>query len=182
MIRDLLGILNKDWARLVSFSNLKLSSEFKLKYILNYKFLPVILIRTAFFTSGKFCSIPSKLCLFILHLFYNIEYTTKCAIGPGLVLPHPNSIIIGAYKIGNNTTIFNEVTIGAKYPDPDFIPDFRPILKDNCNIFCGARVLGSIVLSDRCSVGANSVVLKDCDIDSVYAGIPARKVNSKILL
>ena len=177
MKSDLLYILKKDWERLVSFSNLNRSIELKFKYILNYKFLPVILIRIAFFTSGKFYSIPTKLCLFLLHFLYNIEYTTKCTIGPGLIVPHPNSIIIGACEIGNNATIFNEVTIGAKYPDPDFIPELRPILKDNCNIYCGARVLGSIILSDRCSVGANSVVLKNCDADSVYAGIPARKIK-----
>ncbi len=46
---------------------------------------------------------------------YGIFVGDHCKVGEGLKLPHPNGIVIGNYvKIGNNCTIFQQTTLGAK--------------------------------------------------------------------
>lgn len=90
------------------------------------------------------------------------------AIGAGLVLPHPNGVVIHhEAKIGVNCRLFQQVTIGTG-PKPGL-----PQIGDRVWVGAGAKILGGIVIGDDAIIGANAVVIADVPEGSVAAGIPA---------
>lgn len=100
-------------------------------------------------------------------------------IGPGLYLPHPVDVTIGAsVKIGRGATILNGVTIigieGAGLP----------LLGDNVTIYSGAKVIKPVRIGDNSVIGALSLCNKDVPSDSVMYGIPPNvtiKLNNRPL-
>lgn len=93
------------------------------------------------------------------------------AIGVGLCVPHPIGIVIGGNAtIGNDVTIFQNVTIGRKTLDSDCQID----IGSGSKLFAGAVILGPINLGKNCSVGANAVVLKNVAENETVYGIPAK--------
>lgn len=98
-------------------------------------------------------------------------YITTPRIGGGLFIQHGFSTFIAAESIGENCWINQQVTIGYK-------GNARPpIIGDDVTITCGAKVLGPITIGDRVVIGANAVVVKDLPSDSVWGGVPARRIR-----
>lgn len=111
-----------------------------------------------------------------------VEFRIREEIGCGLMIYHPHDIVIGTgCKIGNNVTIYNGVTLGARrQKDEDGKEDDNrryPTIEDNVVIFSGAKVLGPIVIGHDSIIGANSVVLDSFPPNSVIAGIPATAIK-----
>lgn len=109
----------------------------------------------------------------IKHHFWSVitgaEIDLRCQIGGGLLLPHPNGIVIHPDAIiGNNCLIFQQVTIGTNGKSP--IP---PIISDHVDIGAGAKILGDITIGYLAKIGANAVVTKDVPARSTAVGIPA---------
>ena len=76
--------------------------------------------------------------------------------------PHPSQTIIGSdVSVGHNATIH-----GAR-------------IDDNCLIGMGAVVLDNAHVPSGCIIAAGALVLSGAELepDSVYAGVPARKVK-----
>jgi len=90
-------------------------------------------------------------------------------IGGGLLLPHPNGIVIhhGA-RIGPNCLIFQQVTIGTRTGEI-----MLPVIGGRVDIGAGAKILGNVRIGDHASIGANAVVLKDVPAGKTAIGIPA---------
>ncbi len=90
---------------------------------------------------------------------------------------HPTGIVIGSkVKLGNNIKIWQNVTIGAKSFE-NWENQGYPQIGDNCIIYAGAVIIGDIKVGENCIIGANSVVLDDCEPNSIYVGIPAKKIK-----
>ena len=53
----------------------------------------------------------------------------------------------------------------------------HPTLMDNVVVGSGAQILGPVVVSKNAKIGANAVVTKDVDENSVMVGIPAKNVG-----
>ena len=138
------------------------------------RYLPVLLYRVShcFFRHRLF--VPAKLVSSLNFLIFGVEIAAACPIGPGLVLPHTQGTVIGAWRIGANVTIFQGVTIGAR--ELDFTPSrhSRPTLGDGFTVGAGSAILGGISLGDSSRVGANSVVLKTIPAGCLAVGSPAR--------
>ncbi|MGC8729463.1 MAG: serine O-acetyltransferase [Elusimicrobiales bacterium] len=113
----------------------------------------------------------------INFILFGLEITIQCEIGPGLIFPHTQGIVIGSVKIGENALIYNGVTIGAKKMDVNFNPSSRPIIGNNVMIGSGAKILGSINIGDNVIIGANSVVTKSVPNDKLVLGIPAKEYS-----
>jgi serine O-acetyltransferase len=105
-----------------------------------------------------------------LSMFFNIEIASKCKIGPGLILPHPQNVIIGAASIGSNCTIMANVTIGAKLPDPSFTDSLRPNIGSNVLLGVSSCVIGAIKIGDNCKVGALTLVSRSVGDDKTIVG------------
>jgi serine O-acetyltransferase len=89
-------------------------------------------------------------------------------IGGGLLLPHPNGIVIHPdVIIGPNCLIFQQVTLGTGDRGP-------PRIGGHVDIGAGAKLLGAISVGDHAKIGANAVVLKDVPPFATAVGIPAR--------
>jgi serine O-acetyltransferase len=102
---------------------------------------------------------PAKLMAALIRipirLFLNTDIPVEARIGPGLCLPHPYNIVMGAdAEIGADCTIFHEVTLGR-----GTLPG-EPKIGDNVVLFVGTRVLGGVVVGKHAEVGANSVVTR----------------------
>ena len=105
----------------------------------------------------------------------------RCQIGPGLFLPHTSGTVIGAWRLGKNVTVFQNVTLGAKEIDKGFDPAIRPNVGDGVTLGSGSKILGGIFVGDNVAIGANAVVLTSIPPDSIAVGIPARVVSQRTL-
>ncbi|RXZ78249.1 acyltransferase [Paenibacillaceae bacterium] len=87
-------------------------------------------------------------------------------------------------KIGNGCSIAMEVMfctashlIGAPDQRAGEV-DAKPIIVGN-GTWIGTRstILGGVTIGEGCIIAANSLVNKDCEPNSIYAGVPARKIR-----
>jgi serine O-acetyltransferase len=119
----------------------------------------------------------SRVRLYIAYTFYRIltrvEISPRAEIGSGLYFPHPQCIVIGNAKLGENCTIYQGVTIGAKLP----FHDEYPIIGDNAYIGAWSVILGDVKIGNNVTIGAKSMVLNDIPNNSVVAGNPAKIIN-----
>ena len=74
--------------------------------------------------------------------------------------------------IGDNCIIGTNVTIGGKTGSVN-----PPTILDNVYIATGSKILGDIIVSKNTIVGANSVLLKSTEPNSVYVGVPAKRIK-----
>lgn len=122
-------------------------------------------------SAGIWSIIRMKFHLFS-HRFWSVvtgaEIDLNTAIGGGLLMPHPNGIVIHpAAVIGPNCLIFQQVTIGiTAHGGP-------PVIGGHVDIGAGARILGPITIGDHAVIGANAVVIKDVPSWSKAVGVPA---------
>ena len=108
------------------------------------------------------------------HRFWSVitqaEIHLTQSIGGGLVLPHPNGIVLHPRaEIGPNCLIFHQVTLGT-VPNRTGVP----VLGGHVDVGAGAKILGPVRVGDHAVIGANAVVLSDVPPGAVAVGIPAR--------
>jgi serine O-acetyltransferase len=120
--------------------------------------------------------IASGLCkwLVLRHRFWAVatgaDIPLTCDIGGGLLIPHPNGIVIHSdVRIGVNCLIFQQVTIGSRGQGV-------PVIAGHVDIGAGAKILGPIFVGAHARIGANAVVLADVPSGASAAGVPA--INS----
>jgi serine O-acetyltransferase len=142
--------------------------------MLSPRFVPVLLCRLAYFFYCRKLSPIAKFFSLLNFFFFGIEIAIQCRVGKGLFLPHTQGTVIGAYSIGENATIFQGVTLGARELDFSFLESTRPAVGDNVTIGSGAKVLGGVTLGCGSRIGANAVVLESIAAGMVAVGIPAR--------
>jgi len=108
------------------------------------------------------------------------EFLVGCRIGPGLVVRHPQGIVIGSGSIvGSDCTILHRVTVGERYGD-GIDPRHRyPTVGARVVIGAGAALLGGIDVGDDAVIGANAVVLQDVPAGALAVGVPARLATAK---
>jgi serine O-acetyltransferase len=106
------------------------------------------------------------------HRFWSVitgaEIDLNCKIGGGLLLPHPNGIVIHPNTvIGVNCLIFQQVTLAGGGNGT------APIIEGHVDIGAGAKILGNVTLGKHSRIGANAVVTKDVPEGKTAIGIPA---------
>jgi len=71
-------------------------------------------------------------------------------------IPHPTGIVIAkSVKMGENCTVFQNVTIGVKGKGQKE----TPVIGNNVIIGAGAVILGNVKIKDNTTVKANSLVV-----------------------
>lgn len=88
-------------------------------------------------------------------------------IGGGFLVQHGFATIINADKIGQNFKIFQQVTIG-------YNGEKRPIIGDNVEVCCGAKVIGGVHVGNNVLVGAQTLVIRDVEDNVIVGGVPAK--------
>lgn len=148
--------------------------------IFSPRFVPVLLCRVSHLMYLYKLTPIAKAVSLINFFLFGLEVGIRCEIGKGLFFPHTNGIVIGAFSIGNNATIYQGVTIGARELDFSYLESSRPIIGSNVTISTGAVILGPIQIGDRVVIGANAVVLSSIPAGVLAVGAPARIAKALI--
>ena len=91
-------------------------------------------------------------------------HTPNNKIGKGLVIWHGYSTVINAESIGENCSIWHNVTIGKK--TVEHIND-RPTIGNNVNICTGAIIVGKMRIADDVTIGAGAIVVDEIEENNV---------------
>ncbi|MBR6766924.1 MAG: serine O-acetyltransferase, partial [Clostridia bacterium] len=112
-----------------------------------------------------------------------IEIHPGATIGEGFFIDHGMGVVIGeTAEIGNNVTIYQDVTLGGTGKD---VGKRHPTIGDNVVIGAGAKVLGPFTVGAGAKIGASAVVLKEVPPFSTVVGNPGRIVrqnNQKVII
>lgn len=113
----------------------------------------------------------------VMQILYGIDIHWLAEIGGGCRIIHGYSLVISAgTKVGENCTLFHEVTLGVKSTWSNV---GAPQLGKEVTVYAGAKILGPIKIADRVQIGANAVVVDNCEVSgSVYGGIPAKLLRN----
>ena len=159
------------------------AAKSKLSVILTYPGVKAVFFHKIanFFSLAKFDLVARMISQFSRFLT-GIEIHPKAEIGKNLFIDHGMGVVIGeTSKIGDNVTIYHNVTLGGIAPsinsDDQRNTKRHPTLEDNVVVGSGAQILGPIVIGKNSLIGSNSVVTKNVIEKSVMAGIPARRVG-----
>ena len=123
-------------------------------------------------TSKNPLSLLMRKIAVLRHRFWSAitgaEISLGTRIGGGLLLPHPNGIVIHPdVIIGPNCLIFQQVTLAVGDRG-------APRVGGHVDIGAGAKILGAVSLGDHSKIGANAVVLEDVPPFATAVGVPAR--------
>jgi serine O-acetyltransferase len=103
-----------------------------------------------------------------------IDIHPGAKIGKNFFIDHGFVVIGETAEIGDDVTIYQQVTLGGTNPTNGLAGKRHPTLENGSIIGSGAQVLGPIIVGARARIGANSVVTKDVPPGATMVGIPAR--------
>lgn len=103
-----------------------------------------------------------------------IDIHPGAKIGRNFFIDHGFTVIGETAEIGDDVTIYQNVTLGGTNPVNGVAGKRHPTLSDGVVVGSGAQVLGPIVVGPNAKIGANAVVTRDVPAGATMIGIPAR--------
>ena len=103
-----------------------------------------------------------------------IDIHPGATIGRNFFIDHGFTVIGETSVIGDDVTIYQNVTLGGTNPVNGIAGKRHPTILDGAVIGSGAQVLGPIVVGEGARIGANAVVTRDVPAGATMVGIPAR--------
>ena len=97
-------------------------------------------------------------------------------IGKRFFIDHGFTVIGETAEIGDDVTLYQNVTLGGTDPANGIAGKRHPTLSDGVIVGSGAQVLGPIVVGEGARIGANAVVTKTVPRGATMVGIPARQM------
>lgn len=83
------------------------------------------------------------------------------SLGENIIFPHLSGIFIACWsRIGDNCTIYQQVTIGSNYLKGTSKSGV-PCIGNNVVIGAGAKIIGGVSIGDNVNIGAGCVVVDD---------------------
>jgi serine O-acetyltransferase len=127
--------------------------------------------------------LPGRFLSSVARFLTAIDIHPGATIGERFFIDHGIGVVIGeTSKIGDDVTIYHDVTLGGVSPGSDSKGTLRhPQIGNNVIIGAGAQLLGPINVGNNARVGSNAVVVKDVEEGSTVVGIPARAVSEKAI-
>ncbi|MGE0776559.1 MAG: serine O-acetyltransferase EpsC [Sphingomonadaceae bacterium] len=103
-----------------------------------------------------------------------IDIHPGARIGRNFFIDHGFTVVGETADIGDNVTIYQNVTLGGTNPVNGVAGKRHPTIANDVVIGSGAQVLGPIIVGPGAKIGANAVVTRDVPEGAVMVGIPAR--------
>ncbi len=116
----------------------------------------------------------ARLVNHISRLLTAIDIHPGATIGRNFFIDHGFTVIGETAEIGDDVTIYQNVTLGGTNPANGVAGKRHPTLLDGVIVGSGAQVLGPVTVGERARIGANSVVTRDVAEGATMVGIPAR--------
>jgi serine O-acetyltransferase len=116
----------------------------------------------------------ARLVNHISRMLTAIDIHPGARIGANFFIDHGFVVIGETAEIGDNVTIYQNVTLGGTNPADGVAGKRHPTIRDDAIIGSGAQVLGPIVVGEGARIGANAVVTRDVPEGATMIGIPAR--------
>lgn len=115
-----------------------------------------------------------------LMMRFNACIPLEVSIDKSVCFPHGLSgiYISEGARIGKNCVIFQQVTIGSNTLS-DSKKAGAPIIKDNCYIGVGAKIIGGVCIEESVRIGANCVVVFDVPRNSTVVLSKPVVINHK---
>ncbi|RST30883.1 serine O-acetyltransferase [Sphingomonas ginkgonis] len=118
----------------------------------------------------------ARLVNHVSRFLTSIDIHPGARIGRNFFIDHGFTVIGETAEIGDDVTIYQNVTLGGTNPSTGVAGKRHPTLRDGVVIGSGAQVLGPIDVGAGAKVGANAVVTKDVQPGATMVGIPAKPV------
>jgi serine O-acetyltransferase len=118
--------------------------------------------------------IVNRLLRQVQMILGGVELGNDITLGAGVYFIHSLGTVVGGNaRVGARVRFLGNNTVGAAHDDG------APVIEDDVEIGCGARILGPVRIGARAVIGANAVVLCDVPADHVAVGVPARILPSR---
>ena len=122
---------------------------------------------------GRLVRLPYRI---VVCSIVGVDLPPTLTIGPRVRLFHPHNIVIHPNAvIGSDALIRHGLTIDAKLLT-DGSESRAPVLHDDVELGASCILIGDIVISSHCVIGAGAVVTKSLPEGSVAIGNPFRIV------
>jgi serine O-acetyltransferase len=116
----------------------------------------------------------ARLVNHIARFMTAIDIHPGASIGRNFFIDHGFTVIGESAEIGDDVTIYQNVTLGGTNPTNGVPGKRHPTIANGVIIGSGAQVLGPILVGARARIGANAVVTRDVPEGATMTGIPAR--------
>ncbi|MEO1921241.1 MAG: serine acetyltransferase [Sphingomonadales bacterium CG12_big_fil_rev_8_21_14_0_65_65_10] len=104
----------------------------------------------------------------------SIDIHPGAKIGARFFIDHGFTVIGETAEIGDDVTIYQNVTLGGTNPSNGEPGKRHPTIGNGVIIGAGAQVLGPITVGDRARIGANAVVTDEVPEGATMVGLKAR--------
>ncbi|MDP2288237.1 MAG: serine O-acetyltransferase [Actinomycetota bacterium] len=123
-------------------------------------------------SAGAF--LPARAVSQAARALTGIEIHPGATLGPRVFIDHGAGVVIGETAIvGADVTIYHGVTLGGTSLNHG---KRHPTVGDRVTIGAGAKILGDIEVGSDSRIGANAVLVRSVDHDSVVVGVPGQVV------
>jgi serine O-acetyltransferase len=118
----------------------------------------------------------------VLLLIFKCDISPLASVPLSTKFPHFVGIVIGSCTIGENCVIRPNVVIGRKdleEKNESLAQKKKKFPTIGSNVIIGANVsiLGPIYIGSNAIIGANSLVITNVEENSIYGGVPAKKIG-----
>lgn len=110
----------------------------------------------------------------IARFLTGIDIHPGAKIGRNFFIDHGFTVVGETAEIGDNVTIYQNVTLGGTNPTNGKGGKRHPTISNDVIIGSGAQVIGPIHVGERARIGANAVVLDDVPDGATMVGFKAR--------
>ncbi len=117
----------------------------------------------------------ARLVNHVSRMLTAIDIHPGAHIGRGFFIDHGFVVIGETSEVGDNVTIYQNVTLGGTNPTNGVGGKRHPTLDDGVIVGAGAQILGPITIGARARIGANAVVTKDVPEGSMMVAPLARQ-------
>ena len=118
--------------------------------------------------------LPARAVSQVARAVTGVEIHPAATLGSRVFIDHGAGVVIGETAVvGSDVTIYHGVTLGGTSLNPG---KRHPTVGDRVTIGAGAKILGDIHVGADSRIGANAVLVRSVDQDSVVVGVPGQVV------